>query len=497
MKSREQLKVEAADILQSLAGKELTNKERLAIPPQQMPAQDPKKRITNMQEVATGYTEEQCRLEAMRCLQCKNAPCVKGCPVAIDIRGFIKAAAEGDFEKSISIIKKSSLLPAICGRVCPQENQCQATCTVGRSLKDVNKAVSIGRIERFVADYERSKGTAVMPQIATATGKRVAVIGSGPAGITAAADLRRAGHEVEIFEAFHKTGGVMVYGIPEFRLPKAIVEEEVNSLREMGVKVHTNFLVGRTRQLKALLEEDGFDAAFIGSGAGLPRFMRIEGENLVGVFSANEYLTRSNLMKAYDAEHAATPIFRSKKVAVLGGGNVAMDAARTALRLGAEEVHLIYRRTEVEMPARVEEVEHAKEEGVIFHLLRNPSRILGDDEDRVRGIDVLRYKLGEPDDSGRRRPVPIEGSEYEIELDTVIVAIGNDSNPLLTISTPEIETNKWGNIVTNEEGKTSMDRVFAGGDIVLGAATVILAMGEGRKAAASINTMLNGGPSAG
>ncbi|MBN1685707.1 MAG: NADPH-dependent glutamate synthase, partial [Spirochaetales bacterium] len=449
-------------------------------------------RITNMQEVATGYTEEQCRVEAMRCLQCKNAPCVKGCPVKIDIRGFIKAAAEGDFEKSISIIKQSSLLPSICGRVCPQESQCQETCTVGRSLKDVGKAVSIGRIERFVADYERSKGAAATPEIAAPSGKKVAVIGSGPAGITAAADLRRAGHEVEIFEAFHKTGGVMVYGIPEFRLPKAIVEGEIDALRKMGVKVHTNFLVGRTRQLKDLLSNDGFDAAFIGTGAGLPRFMHIEGENLIGVFSANEYLTRSNLMKAYDSEHAATPIYRSTKVAVLGGGNVAMDAARTALRLGAQEVHLIYRRTEVEMPARAEEVEHAKEEGVIFHLLRNPKRILGDNEQRVRRIEVLRYELGEPDESGRRRPVPIKGSEYEVEVDTVIVAIGNDSNPLLTGSTPEIDTNKWGNIVTDESGKTSMDRVYAGGDIVLGAATVILAMGEGRKAAESINAMLNG-----
>ena len=492
MKSSEQLRREASEVLASLAGRELTAKERLAIPPQEMPAQDPKNRITNMQEVASGYTEEQCRVEAMRCLQCKNAPCVKGCPVKIDIRGFVKAAAEGNFAESIAIIKKSSLLPAICGRVCPQENQCQETCTVGKALKEVGKAVSIGRIERFVADYERGHGKAVIPAIAAPSGKKVAVIGSGPAGITAAADLRRAGHEVEIFEAFHKTGGVMVYGIPEFRLPKAIVEEEVDALRRMGVKVHTNFLVGRTRQLKDLLDADGFDAAFIGTGAGLPRFMRIEGENLVGVFSANEYLTRSNLMKAYDTEHASTPIFRSKRIAVLGGGNVAMDAARTALRLGAAEVHLIYRRTEVEMPARVEEVEHAKEEGVIFHLLRNPSRILGDQEERVCGIEVLKYELGEPDESGRRRPVPIEGSEYVVELDTVIVAIGNDSNPLLTASTPEIKTNKWGNIVADEGGKTSMDRVYAGGDIVLGAATVILAMGEGRKAAESINAMLNG-----
>ncbi|MBT3272107.1 MAG: NADPH-dependent glutamate synthase [Spirochaetales bacterium] len=488
--SRSELQKKAAALLADLDGKELKPKERMAIPPQLMPAQDPKERIKNMEEVAQGYTEEQVIVEAMRCLQCKSAPCVKSCPVQIDIGGFISAAAAGNFQASIDIIKKSSLLPAICGRVCPQENQCQETCTVGRSLKDVEKAVSIGRIERFVADYERAQGNSEIPEIAEATDKRVAVIGCGPAGITAAADIRRAGHDVVVFEAFHKPGGVMVYGIPEFRLPKKIVEEEVQALEVMGVEVKTNFLVGRTRQLRDLLEKDGFDAAFVGSGAGLPRFMHIEGENLIGVFSANEYLTRSNLMKAYDKEQAHTPIYQSKKVAVLGGGNVAMDAARTALRLGAEEVYLIYRRTLTEMPARVEEVEHAREEGVQFHLLRNPRRILGGGNGRVIGIEVLKYELGEPDDSGRRRPVPIDGSEYQIELDTVVVAIGNDSNPLLTASTPEIETNKWGNIVTDENGKTSMDKVYAGGDIVLGAATVILAMGEGRRAAAAINEML-------
>jgi glutamate synthase (NADPH) small chain len=491
--TREEYQKEAVILLAKLDGRELKPKERMAIPPQHMSTQAPAERVRNMREVAQGYTVEQVRLEAMRCLQCKNASCVKGCPVGIDIGGFVKAAAEGDFEKSIAIIKQSSLLPAICGRVCPQENQCQETCTVGRALKDVNKAVSVGRIERFVADYERKKGGGSIPEIAIATGKKVAVVGSGPAGITVAADLRRAGHEVVIFEAFHKTGGVMVYGIPEFRLPKKIVDEEVNALRAMGVKIETNFLVGRTRQLKDFLDVDGFDAAFIGSGAGLPRFMRIEGENLVGVFSANEYLTRSNLMKAYDTDNSATPIYQSKKVAVIGGGNVAMDAARTALRLGADKVYLVYRRTEVEIPARVEEVEHAKEEGVVFHFLRNPSRILGDDTGRVTGIEVLKYTLGEPDDSGRRRPIAIDGSEYVIELDTVVVAIGNDSNPLLTASTPEIETNKWGNIVTDSDGKTSMDKVYAGGDIVLGAATVILAMGEGRKAATAMNAMLAGG----
>ena len=488
--SPEQLQNSARKLLNDLEGKDLKAKERMAIPPQQMPSQPAKERIRNMQEVALGISEEQVRVESLRCLQCKSAPCTTGCPVKIDIPGFIREAALGNFAESIAIIKKASLLPAICGRVCPQENQCQEPCTVSRSLKDVEKAVSIGQIERFVSDWERTNGTASVPQIAQNTGKKIAVVGSGPAGITAAADLRRAGHSVTIYEAFHKTGGVMVYGIPEFRLPKKIVEEEIQGLVAMGVEIKTNFIVGRTRQLGDLLGEDQFDAVFIGTGAGLPRFMRIPGENLVGVFSANEYLTRSNLMKAYDSEHASTPIFLSKKVAVLGGGNVAMDAARTALRLGAHEVNLIYRRTEVEMPARAEEVEHAKEEGVVFHILRSPSRILGDDRGRVRGIEVLRYELGEPDDSGRRRPLAIADSEYEMKLDTVIVAIGNDSNPLLANATPEIETNKRGNIVIDEEGKTSMDRVYAGGDIVLGAATVILAMGEGRKAAAAINNML-------
>jgi glutamate synthase (NADPH/NADH) small chain len=443
-----------------------------------------------MDEVALGYTAAQARVEAMRCLQCKNAPCIDGCPVRIDIPGFVQAVADGEFQHAIDIIKQNSLLPAVCGRVCPQESQCQATCTVGRSLKDVNKAVSIGRLERYVADLERSQGKADIPAVKPETGRKVAVIGSGPASITVAADVRREGHEVTMFEAFHKPGGVMIYGIPEFRLPKKIVEEEISTLQAMGVELKTNYVVGRTRKLKDLLEEDGFDAVFVGTGAGLPKFMRIEGENLVGVFSANEYLTRSNLMRAYDKDNADTPIFPSRKVAVLGGGNVAMDAARSALRLGAEEVHLIYRRTEVEMPARVEEVAHAKEEGVQFHLLENAKRILGNEQGLVTGIECLRYELGEPDDSGRRRPVAIEGSEFVIDLDTVIVAIGNDSNPLISQTTPELETNKWGNIVTDDTGKTSMDRVFAGGDIVLGAATVILAMGEGRKAAAAINEML-------
>jgi glutamate synthase (NADPH/NADH) small chain len=470
----------------------LSPKERMAIPAQAMPEQDAVARRSNMEEVALGYTAEQARLEADRCLRCRNAPCIAGCPVGIDIPGFIAAIAEGDNHKAISIIKESSLLPAVCGRVCPQETQCQAPCTVGKALKSVDQAVSIGRLERYVADWERENGLIESPPVKPETGKKVGIIGTGPAGLTVAADVRREGHKVVLFEAFHKPGGVMVYGIPEFRLPKAIVQQEVDTLTAMGCKLQTNFVIGRTRKISDLLEHDGFDALFIGTGAGLPRFMNIEGENLVGVYSANEYLTRSNLMRAYDKAKASTPIFDSEKVAVLGGGNVAMDAARTAVRLGAKEVHLIYRRTEVEMPARVEEVHHAKEEGIIFHMLENPKRILSDERGWVSGIECLKHELGEPDDSGRRRPVPIAGSEFEIELDTVIVAIGNDSNPLIRQTTPGLETNKWGNIVVDESGKSSIDRIYAGGDIVLGAATVILAMGEGRKAAAAINKMLAG-----
>jgi glutamate synthase (NADPH/NADH) small chain len=468
----------------------LTPKERIAITAQEMPTQDPAIRRRNVQEVALGYTPEQARLESMRCLQCRNAPCVQGCPVRIDIPGFLKAAADGDFQGACSIIKKNSLLPAVCGRVCPQETQCQEHCTVGKSLKSVDKAVSIGRVERFVADLERESGSAVAPTIKPATGKKVAVIGTGPASITVAADVRRAGHQVVMFEAFHKPGGVLVYGIPEFRLPKAIVQKEIDALTGMGVELKTNFVIGRTRKLKALIEEDGFDAVFIGTGAGLPKFMNIEGENLVGVFSANEYLTRANLMKAYDFGRADTPISRSGRVAVLGGGNVAMDAARTAVRLGASEVHIIYRRTEVEMPARIEELAHAKEEGVIFHLLENAKRLIGDKDGCVTALECLRYELGEPDASGRRRPVEVKGSEFIREIDAVIVAIGNDSNPLIPRTTEGLQTTKWGNIIVDETGKTSIDRVYAGGDIVLGAATVILAMGEGRRAAASINERL-------
>jgi glutamate synthase (NADPH/NADH) small chain len=479
-----------AQLYKELKGKELSNKERLQIPSQDMPSQDPQERIKNMREVTLGYSKEQAIVEAMRCLQCKNAPCIRGCPVGINIPEFIKAIVQEDFQAAIKVIKRDSLLPAICGRVCPQEIQCQAPCTLGRSLKDVSKAVSIGRLERCVADWEREQGRVSVPLVSASTGKRVAVIGSGPAGITVAADVRRLGHEVVIFEAFHKPGGVMVYGIPEFRLPKAIVEAELDLLEKMGVSIRTNFLVGRTRELAKLFKQDGFEAIFIGSGAGLPKFMHIPGENLVGVFSANEYLTRTNLMKAYDRGKASTPIFHSQKVAVFGGGNVAMDSARMAKRLGAEEVNIIYRRTEKEMPARVEEVAHAKEEGIIFHLLKNAQRILGDEHGRVKSIECLSYELGEPDESGRRRPVPIKGSESYLDVDTVIVAIGNESNPLLKQTTEALETNKWGNIIVDQNCKTSMDRVYAGGDIVLGSATVILAMGQGRIAAQAINKQL-------
>ena len=484
---------ERQQLLQQLLEKQKTDKlkpsDRYDIPPQDMPEQDPAIRSRNVNEVATGYTETHARLEAMRCLQCKKAPCVKGCPVRIRIRDFVSEIAEGNYKEALDIIKENSLLPAVCGRVCPQEVQCQQTCTVGIKFKDPTKAVSIGRLERFVADLNKNSDS--IPAVAAETGKKVAIIGSGPGGIVTAADVRRAGHDVTVFEAFHKPGGVMVYGIPEFRLPKAIVQEEIDTLTKMGVKIVYNFIVGRTRTLEQLLTEDGFDAAYIGVGAGLPRFMGIEGESLIGVFSANEYLTRANLMKAYDFGRGAdTPIARSKKVAVIGGGNVAMDSARTALRLGAEKVYLVYRRTEKEMPARIEEVHHAKEEGIEFHILQSPKRIIGDENSHVVAIECLKYRLGEPDDSGRRRPIPIEGSEFRIDVDTCIMAIGNGSNPLIRQTTPELEFNKWGNIVVDENCKTSMEGVYAGGDIVLGAATVILAMGQGRIAAAAINEYL-------
>lgn len=490
MKSSSTLTNEAKVILSGLTGKSLGNKDRMAIPVQDMPCQEPAIRAHNMNEVALGYSEEQAMLEATRCLQCKNAPCVSGCPVSIDIPAFLRSSAEGDFKAAADVIRKTNLLPAICGRVCPQEKQCQVACTLGKALKGVDKAVQIGRVERYIADRERASGGAPIPQIAKLTGKKVEVIGAGPAGLTVAADVRREGHEVVIFEAFQKPGGVMVYGIPEFRLPKAIVAEEADKLKAMGVKFELNTLIGRTRPLAALFTEDGFDAAFIGVGAGLPKFMNIPGENFVGVFSANEYLTRANLMRAWDKDRAVTPIYASKRVAVLGGGNVAMDSARMALRLGAEEVHVLYRRTREEMPARAEEVGHAMEEGIIFDFLASPTEILGNEKGMVKGLKILSYELGEADASGRRSPLAIKGSEHEVAFDTVIVAVGNDSNPLLAKTTKGLAVDKKGQVLVDENQKTSIDAVWAGGDIVLGAATVILAMGEGRRAAAAINKYL-------
>lgn len=476
----------AEDLYNIYVGKELTPVERLKIPPQDMPNQDPKERAKNMKEVALGYTKTQAVVEATRCLQCKNQPCVKDCPVHLNIPAFLSAVSQENFQEALKIIREDSLLPALCGRVCPQETQCQKNCTVGKSLKDVDKAVSIGRVERFLADNVTPEPVEIAPD----TGKKVLIVGSGPAGITCAADCRKAGHQVVICEAFNKAGGVTVYGIPEFRLPKVIVSEEIKKLQEMGVEIRTNFLVGKTRKLKTLMEKEGFDAAFIAVGAGLPVLTNVEGENLIGVFAANEYLTRSNLMKAYDKENSLTPMYTSKRVAVLGGGNVAMDAARTAIRMGAEKVSIIYRRTEAEMPARKEEVHHAKEEGIDFLMLKNINRIVGDETGRVKHIELVSFELGEPDASGRRSPVLIPGSEELYDYDTVIIAIGSRSNPLIQQTTPEISFNSRGNIIVNESMESSWKGVYAGGDIVLGAATIISAMGQGREAAKAINKQL-------
>jgi glutamate synthase (NADPH) small chain len=470
--------------------KELTNKERLALPPQKMPEQSPAERIRNVNEVPYGFTEEMAIAEAERCLQCKNAPCVKGCPVSVNIPVFIKRIIEKDFRGAVAAIKETNMLPAVCGRVCPQEEQCQKPCTVGKSLKSVDLAVQIGKLERFVADWEMNQPDTAVPVIKNDTGRKIAIVGCGPAGITVAADCRREGHRVTIFEALHKPGGVLAYGIPEFRLPKRIVGREVDNLARMGVEVQMNMVIGMIHTIDELMA-DGFDAVFVGTGAGLPVFLNIPGENLNGVYSANEYLTRANLMQSYSFPTTDTPILRAKNVAVFGGGNVAMDAARTALRLGADNVYLVYRRSKEEMPARKEEVHHAEQEGVKMNLLQNPLRFIGDDRGWVTGVECLRMELGEPDDSGRRRPVPVKGSEFVIPVDACIVAIGNASNPLIPQTAPDITVTKWGNIIADEETlKTSKKGVFAGGDIVLGAATVILAMGQGRKAAKAINEYL-------
>ena len=447
--------------------------------------QDPKVRAANFQEVCLGYNQEEAMEEASRCLKCKNARCVSGCPVAIDIPAFIREVENGQFEEAAKVIARSSALPAVCGRVCPQESQCEGKCV--RGVK--GEPISIGKLERFVADWSRENG--FVPEAPeTGNGKRVAVIGSGPSGLTCAGDLAKMGYEVTIFEALHEPGGVLMYGIPEFRLPKdGVVKPEIENVKKLGVKIETNVIIGKSVTIDQLLEEEGFDAVFIGSGAGLPMFMGIPGENANGVFSANEYLTRSNLMKAFREDYD-TPIAAGKKVAVVGGGNVAMDAARTALRLGAE-VHIVYRRSEAELPARVEEVHHAKEEGIIFNLLTNPVEILTDETGWVKGMTCIRMELGEPDASGRRRPVPVEGSEFTIDVDTVIMSLGTSPNPLISSTTQGLETNRRKCIVAQEDnGKTSREGVYAGGDAVTGAATVILAMEAGRAGARGIDEYL-------
>jgi glutamate synthase (NADPH/NADH) small chain len=450
-----------------------------------MPKQAPDKRSHNFEEVALGYSQEQALREANRCLQCKKAPCADACPVGIDITGFINLIKEKDYIGAARKIKEKNSLPAICGRVCPQEEQCEKACVVGKK----GKPVAIGRLERFAADYERNAGQVEMPEISKATGRKVAVVGSGPAGLTLASDLIKKGYGVTIFEALHKPGGVLTYGIPEFRLPKAIVDAEIDYVRNLGVDIKTNAVIGKLYTVDELLTN--YNALFIGSGAGLPHFMEIEGENLNGVYSANEFLTRVNLMKGYLFPEYATPIKIGKRVAVVGGGNVAMDSARSALRLGAQHVYCIYRRSRVEMPARDEEIENAKEEGIDFKLLTNPVRIIGDEKNWVKEIECIKMELGEPDESGRRRPIPIKGSEFRIEVDVVVIAIGQGANPLISSTTPDLKLNKWGYIIADEEtGKTSKERVYAGGDIVTGTATVISAMGAGRKSAIAIDELL-------
>jgi glutamate synthase (NADPH/NADH) small chain len=470
-----------------MAREKLEKKERMQIPRQPMPAQEPMERIKNFNEVALGFTEELALLEADRCLECKKPKCVDGCPVGIDIPGFVAKIQEADFEGALAIIKKDNTLPAICGRVCPQEDQCEIVCVTGKKAEPV----AIGRLERYVADWEMAQGETKMPEQQPSTGFRVAVVGSGPAGLACAADLALRGHSVTIFEALHKPGGVLVYGIPEFRLPKRIVQEEIGNLEKLGVEIRCNFIIGKTASVQELFDEYGYDAVFLGTGAGLPYFMGIPGENYIGVLSANEFLTRVNLMKAFAFPDFDTPVRLGDNVAVIGSGNVAMDCLRTAKRLGAKNVICLYRRTRDESPARLEELEHAEEEDIDFRWLSSPVEIYGNEDGLVTGARVQVMELGEPDDSGRRRPVPIEGEQYDIELETIIMGIGQGPNPVVTKSTKGLELNRWGNIVVNEETMmTSIPGVFAGGDIVTGAATVILAMGAGKKASEGIDTYL-------
>lgn len=451
-----------------------------------MPEQEPALRARNFLEVPTGYTPKMAQEEAARCLQCKKPGCVAGCPVSVDIPGFIDLLAQGDMTGAIRNLWSKNALPAVCGRVCPQEIQCEGKCIVGRK----GEPVAIGNLERFCADYEREFGTGELPPTSAPTAKKIAVVGSGPSGLTVAGDLIQKGHDVTILEAFHKPGGVLVYGIPEFRLPKDIVAQEVHFLERLGVRVECNAVVGRTVSLDELFEQ-GYDAVYVGVGAGLPRFMNLPGENLVGILSANEYLTRANLMKAYKFPEVDTPIPMGKNVVVLGAGNVAMDSARTAMRLGAGNVKIVYRRSREEMPARKAEIHHAEEEGIEMFLLTNPTKYLGNDKGRLTGMECLRMELGEPDDSGRRRPVAVKGSEFHMECDLCIVAVGSGANPLLTSETPDMKLNDWGYVMTDEKtGKTTKQGVWAGGDIVTGAATVILAMGAGRQAADSIHDYL-------
>jgi glutamate synthase (NADPH/NADH) small chain len=461
-------------------------KER--IPRQAMPVRKPMDRVKDFEEVALGFDAELAKIEASRCLQCPKQPCVDGCPVSVDITGFIGLIKEGDFIGAAQIIKETNLLPAVCGRVCPQEEQCEEVCVVAK----IDEPVAIGRLERFVADYEREHGAVKIPKKKKKTGKKVAVVGSGPAGITVAYELLQAGHQVTVFEALHELGGVLVYGIPEFRLPKAIVAAEIETIKEMGAEIKLNMLIGKTRTIDELMNEDGFDAVFIGTGAGTPMFLDLPGENLNGICSANEFLTRVNLMKAFRDDYS-TPVKVGKHVTVIGAGNVAMDAARSALRVGGDNttVSIVYRRARDQMPAREEEIHHAEEEGIIFNLLTNPIRFIGDDKNNVVQMECVKMELGEPDDSGRRRPIKIEGSEHIIESDTVIVALGTTPRKFIAETTPDLKTSKWGTFLVDEEtGETSKKGVFAGGDIVTGSATVIKAMGAGRVAAKAINEYL-------